>query len=426
MLAVHLLIWFILRADNNLVILKCSPKTLSEVGYFMSRIAFVLGTRPEIIKLAPVIKHVGQDGSVIHTGQHYDPVLSEVQFFQLGISAPDVVLNGVGGNDRATQVARGIEILAKEFRLRRPKVVVVQGDTNAVTAAAQAANYEGIPVVHVEAGLRSYDRDMPEELNRLVAGVVADVHCAPTSHSVNNLLREGVSQNRIALTGNTVVEATMSAMDPNYSGLPDLPINVEENAFILSTIHRPENTDSHARLLRILTELRDLPLPVVFAMHPRTAAAVQRFSLEKELAGLHVVEGLGHVDFLQLAKASSMLVSDSGGLQEEATVIQKPIVVVRKSTERPESIAAGWALLCAPDMKINIAARLLLERHAQDYKSGRTRRHVYGDGLASKRISLILEAIADGLSAEDAITESERQVAPTDWLLNEGKSVKWK
>ncbi|MFJ4223536.1 non-hydrolyzing UDP-N-acetylglucosamine 2-epimerase [Microbacterium sp. NPDC089695] len=367
-----------------------------------SDIAIIMGTRPEMIKLAHIVRLLGDRARLIHTGQHFDDELSGQVQKHLGLPGPDVVLEGVGGHDRSTQIATCMQALAEEFRRDRPKAVIVQGDTNSVSAGAQAANYAGIPVIHVEAGLRSHDRGMPEEINRLVAGVIADVHCAATPYNVDNLRAEGVAPERIALTGNTIVEATAASLElaDSLGGDPSTRSH-DGGDFVLATIHRPENTDTAEALDRVLRGLAAIPLPVRFVAHPRTRAAMRRFGLEHHTERLTVVDSVAHHEFLRLARSARLLVSDSGGLQEECTVLRTPLLVVRRSTERPESIDAGFARLVTPDMSIADAAEIAL-RPRDDAEELRAP-SPYGDGLASHRIAAIAVSIADGASPEDAV-----------------------
>jgi UDP-N-acetylglucosamine 2-epimerase (non-hydrolysing) len=359
----------------------------------VGRIAVVLGTRPEIIKLAGVIRELGDRARVIHTGQHYDDSMSGQFFRQLGLPAPDRVLAGIGGADRGTQIATAIGALTEEFQRSRPSAVIVQGDTNAVSAGAQAANYLGIPVVHVEAGLRSGDRGMPEELNRLVVGALADVHCAPTETSRANLLREGVPATRVEVTGNTVVEATLAsiaaAADPAVA-VEGVPVG----EFVLATIHRPENTDTEPALRRVLEGLAALGLPVVLPLHPRTAAAVERHGLRSLLDGMTVLEPVGHASFIWLALRATLIVADSGGVQEECTVLKRPLVVVRRSTERPEAVDAGFAVLVRPGDGLATAALALLAEVRQRPLASVP--SPYGDGGASRRIADLAVRVASG------------------------------
>ncbi|OII37418.1 UDP-N-acetylglucosamine 2-epimerase [Curtobacterium sp. MMLR14_010] len=367
--------------------------------------AVVLGTRPEIIKLAGVIQELGPRARVIHTGQHYDDSMSGQFFRQLGLAAPHCVLTGIGGFDRGSQIATAIAALTEEFQRSRPSVVIVQGDTNAVSAGAQAANYLGIPVVHVEAGLRSGDRAMPEELNRLVVGALADVHCAPTNTSRDNLLREGVSPERVIVTGNTVVEATLASIEAARTDPAAAIEDVPDQPFVLATIHRPENTDSEPALRRVLEGLSSIGLPVVLPLHPRTAAAVDRHGLGALLDGLVVLPPVGHASFIWLATRAALVVADSGGVQEECTVLKRPLVVVRRSTERPEAVDAGFARLVRPADDLAAAARGLLED---------TRRHPlaevpspYGDGTASRRIAEVALALMRQTATNRPIRQGE-------------------
>lgn len=354
------------------------------------KIAVVLGTRPEIIKLAPLISELGPDAYVIHTGQHYDEELSGQLFAQLGIGQPDVVLTGIGGKSRWSQIASAIEALAEEFVVSQPDVVVVQGDTNTVSAGAQAANYVGIPVVHVEAGLRSDDRRMPEEINRIVTGVLADIHCAATSHNADRLYAEGVPAEKVAVTGNTIIEATLRSLEAPVEKIDGLPAE----GYVLTTVHRPENTDTVEALTRVLSELNEIPLDVVFVAHPRTRAAIERFGLEHLTERMHIVRSLTHTQFLHLAQRARVLVSDSGGIQEEATVLRKPLVVPRRSTERPEAVEAGFSCLVRPEESISRAVEQMLG-NADLLERIATAPSPYGDGTASAQIARLCRELAD-------------------------------
>lgn len=344
-------------------------------------IAVVLGTRPEIIKLAPVIHELGERAWVIHTGQHYDPNLTDTFYTGAGLTPPETVLNGVGGRTRTEQIAAILGQLDSLFTTRRPAAVIVQGDTNSTNAGAQAASYHRVPLVHVEAGLRSHDRAMPEELNRLLVGVLADLHCAATEHNVRNLRDVGVSAERIRLTGNTIVQAVETVLG-SADGPP--PQDAAER-FVLATIHRPENTDDPARLQTVLSELAAIELPVLIPLHPRTRALLARHRLEHLLESVIVLDPLSHADFLTAAANAALLISDSGGVQEECTVLKKPLIVVRSSTERPESIDAGFAHLVPPGPAIHTLAADLLADADLPHRLRRTP-SPYGDRYAAARI----------------------------------------
>jgi UDP-N-acetylglucosamine 2-epimerase (non-hydrolysing) len=376
-------------------------------------IAVVVGTRPEIIKLAPVIHQLGDRARIIHTGQHYDTELAGQAFDQFALPAPDLILHDVGGETRSTQIASMLTQLAAEFETNRPRVVLVQGDTNTVSAAAQAAQYAGIPVVHVEAGLRSHDRAMPEEINRIVTGVLADVHCAATPANAANLIAEGINPARIAVTGNTIVEATRASLNRHHLDLRDVfPDAVIPHQFVVATIHRPENTDTDTALRRVLTGLGNVTAPVVLLTHPRTRAAITRFGLDDLLNPLISHPSPNHSTFLALAQQASLLISDSGGVQEECTVLGVPLLVVRRSTERPESIDAGFARLIEPGMDIAEHANRALNDEAIRARLAR-RPSPFGDGRAGERIvgiALRLAAGATATSAAKAATNPDVQL----------------
>ena len=352
-------------------------------------VAVVLGTRPELIKLSPLIRRLGDAAHLIHTGQHYDHQLSPAFLDELGLPAPSLQL-GVGAMTRGVQVGTVVTALDHTFREHRPRAVVVQGDTNAVLAGSIAANASEVPLVHVEAGLRSHDRRMPEEHNRVVADHLADMCLAPTELNVANLASEGIPGDRVALTGNTVVEAVESLL-PDARGIGRVVAahDLEPDRFVLATLHRPENVDDHETLARILGELAAVDAPVLLPMHPRTARRVADAGLSERLGGVRVIDPLGHREFLALMSASAVVVSDSGGVQEEVTIVKRPAVIVRRSTERPEALG-DFTELVRPGPDVGGAVRRLLG----DVDATRARLasipSPYGDGDASRRS---LEAI---------------------------------
>ncbi|MFC8599428.1 non-hydrolyzing UDP-N-acetylglucosamine 2-epimerase [Isoptericola sp. NPDC057191] len=364
--------------------------------------AVVLGTRPEIVKLAPVIHGLGDRARVIHTGQQEDGALTGTLLDQLAIGAPDDVLAGGAAEDRGARIATGIAELTRLFADQRPSVVVVQGDADAAVSGAQAASCAGIPVVHVEAGLRSYDRDMPEELNRRVTDVLADVHCAATEHNATTLRGEGVNPTSVVVTGNTVVEAVHRSLDHTSCTVEQVAadLGLDDHLlarYALATIHRPENTDSPHALRRVMEGLAGIDAPVVLVLHPRTREALEQFGLLHLLDAVTAVPPVGHEEFLQLAAHATLLVSDSGGIQEECTLIGRPLLVVRRSTDRPESIAAGFARLVPPHEDLALVANDLLASGIDDARLGAAP-SPYGDGHAAERICHIVRGLADGRS----------------------------
>ena len=299
-------------------------------------VTVVLGTRPEIIKLARIVEMLGDDVHVVHTGQHFDANLSETFFTEFGMRPPDTSI-GVGGQTRGEQIGNGTAALDELFSSLHPSVVVVQGDTNAVLAGALAANANDVPLAHVEAGLRSFDRRMPEEHNRVVADHLSDLCLAPTPLNVANLADEGIAGNRVLLTGNPVVEAVERLMpdsDERRAILDSFDVRPDE--FVLATFHRPENVDDPGTLEIILRALGGLELPVLLPLHPRTQQRIIDFSLEVPARGIRIVDPIGYRTFIGLGAQARLVVSDSGGVQEEVSVYKRPAVIVRRSTERQE------------------------------------------------------------------------------------------
>jgi UDP-N-acetylglucosamine 2-epimerase (non-hydrolysing) len=362
----------------------------NQFGFEPASVAVVLGTRPEIVKLAHVIKLLGDGAYVIHTGQHYDSNLSADFFAELALPEPAVFL-GVGGASRAAQIGEAIRLLDDHFASRVPRALVVQGDTNSVVAGAVAANARQVFLCHIEAGLRSHDRGMPEEHNRVIADQLSDLCCAPTSIAVDNLSKEGVDPSRVVLTGNTIVEAVQSLLPaPEERKAIVGSHRLEPGGFVLATFHRPENVDDGPTLRTILEELVGLPVPVLLPLHPRSVASAQRHELAPLLGSLQVVEPLGYRQFLALEAEAALIVSDSGGIAEEVSVLKRPLVVVRRSTERPE-VMGTFASRVPAGPRIGVEARRMLNEGWEHLQRLPT---PYGDGTASLRS---VQAIADRL-----------------------------
>jgi UDP-N-acetylglucosamine 2-epimerase (non-hydrolysing) len=357
----------------------------SDYGFPSKSVAIVLGTRPEIVKLSQIIKLLGDAAYIVHTGQHYDVNLSEIFFAELGLPHPDVFLQ-VGGISRGQQIGMAVTAIDELFATRNPLAVVVQGDTNSVAAGALAANAQGVLLCHIEAGLRSHDWGMPEEHNRVITDHLSGLCCAPTQVAVDNLAAEGISGDRVTLTGNTVVEAVTSIMPAERKEVL-ARYQVEAGRYILSTFHRPENVDDPEVYATILSELAALPLPVVLPLHPRSVARAEAFGLGSSLAHLRVVDPIGYPDFLALEAESALMISDSGGIAEEASVVKRPLIVVRNSTERPE-VMGTFAVRVQVGPAIGNEARRML---ADGWKHLESLPSPYGDGSASHRS---LEALA--------------------------------
>ncbi|MFF3642364.1 non-hydrolyzing UDP-N-acetylglucosamine 2-epimerase [Streptomyces sp. NPDC002564] len=369
-------------------------------------VAVVLGTRPELVKLAPLVRLLGDAARLIHTGQHYDDSLSGRFLAELGLPEP-ILLDGVGGQARAVQISVALARLDTEFAARPPRAVVVQGDTNAALSGALAANARDIPLVHIEAGLRSHDRAMPEEHNRVLIDQLADVLCAATEDNRAHLVAESIPDGRIAVTGNTVVAAVADALPGPAERAALLAAHgLTPDAYVLATVHRPENTDDPAALRAVLTELAALAgrLPVLVPLHPRTRARAEAAGLGHLLTPLTALPPLGHGEFLALARHAALLVSDSGGVQEEVTVLGRPLVVVRRSTERPEAMAAGFAELVAPGPEIGRAARRRLAEGRDGLRRLAATPSPFGDARAAQRIVALLTDLVAGAGHADRLS----------------------
>lgn len=314
------------------------------------RIAIVVGTRPEIIKMAEIARLLGDRALVVHTGQHWDHAMSGSFMTGLGVREPEVSL-GIGGNTRGVQIGSTVAELDGVLDRLRPAAVMVQGDTNTALGAALAANARELPLAHVEAGLRSFDRRMPEEHNRVLIDHLADLCLAPTDLNRDQLLSEGIDLARVVVTGNTVVAAVSHAMATGADAAVErlLALGLRAGAYVVATIHRPENTDIAERLAAVVHALAALAadVPVLLPLHPRTRMRLEEAGLSSALGSVTVIEPLGYEEFVGLCAGAALTVSDSGGVQEEASVWKRPVVVVRRSTERPE-VQGTFAHLTEP------------------------------------------------------------------------------
>ncbi|MEA3502908.1 MAG: UDP-N-acetylglucosamine 2-epimerase (non-hydrolyzing) [Actinomycetota bacterium] len=361
-------------------------------------VAVVLGTRPEIIKLSEIVRLLGPAALLIHTGQHYDTNLSEIFFQQFGLPTPDIYL-GIGGSARGQQIGEAIQALDVVFADTSPVAVVAQGDTNTVLAAAVAANAREVPLVHVEAGLRSFDRSMPEEHNRVVTDHLSDLLLAPTTTAFGNLVAEAIPEHQINVTGNTVVESVRRLLPTGDEAGSILQSHgVEKNGYVLATMHRPENVDDPGTLEAILRQLAALPIPVIFPVHPRTAGQIASFRLADHQASLRLIDPIGYQEFLALGAGSAFLVSDSGGVQEEVSVYKRPLIVVRRSTERPE-VLGTFAELVPPGDDIEAVASVWLSDIAGVHKRIASFASPYGDGTASQQSVNAIKALVNGARA---------------------------
>lgn len=359
------------------------------------KIATILGTRPEIIKMAPIIDEISKrdiEQIVLHTGQHYDKEMSDNFFKDLEIPTPDYNIHvGSGSHGKQTGLMmKGIEEVLME---EKPDIVLVQGDTNAVLAGALVASKLHIAIGHVEAGLRSFDMTMPEEVNRRAADVTSTMYFIPTEQSALNLLAEGFSHKNLFITGNTVVDACFRHLEIaekrgfEEESLAELDIENMDNILTL-TMHRAENVDIRERVVNIIDALKELDqMNIIFPIHPRTKNTLEKFGLFDELNDLehvHIIKPLGYLDFLRLTSHSTLILTDSGGLQEEAITLNVPALTLRYNTERPETVTAGGNILVGSDKDaiLKNARKILSDEEFADKM--RNAPNPYGQGDSAK------------------------------------------
>lgn len=351
-------------------------------------ILHIVGARPNFMKAAPVLhslrKRSGMQQTLVHTGQHYDKNLSDVFFSELEIPAPDVNL-GVGSGTHARQTADIMSAFEPVLLDRRPDIVLVYGDVNSTVAAALVCSKLLVPIAHVEAGLRSFDRTMPEEVNRIVTDRLADVLFTPSEDGDGNLLHEGVAREKIYCVGNVMIDSLVrllpAAIRCPKNGIPD--------HFALVTLHRPSNVDDGETLKRILASLLKVneELHVVFPVHPRTRARIAQFGINVD--NLHLLEPLPYIEFLALQRRAAVVITDSGGIQEETTYLQVPCLTVRNNTERPITVSMGTNTLVGQDSR-KLAGELVA---ILDGKAKVGTVPPLWDGHAGDRIADVLERL---------------------------------
>jgi len=309
------------------------------------RILHIAGARPNFMKIGPVMRALGERGAdqrLVHTGQHYDEALSKVFFEELGLPRPDVDL-GVGSASHAQQTAKIMGALEPVMASYRPELVVVVGDVNSTVAAALVASKLGIAVAHVEAGLRSFDWGMPEEINRVVTDRLSTLLFTTERSGNENLVREGVPEQRIHFVGNVMIDTLISHREKAAASDVHERLEVEKGDYVLTTLHRPSNVDEPQALALVLDALEELARerPVLFPVHPRTRARVTQFGLDVKLRNVRLLDPLGYLDFLALQDGAALVLTDSGGVQEETTVLGVPCLTLRPNTERPVTIELG-------------------------------------------------------------------------------------
>lgn len=354
------------------------------------RVLTVIGNRPQFIKAAAVSSRLRRRGEeiTVHTGQHYDSELSQVFFDELELPPPDHML-GVGGGTNTAQTARMLAALEPLLAESRPDAVLVYGDTNSTLAGALAAVQAGVPVAHVEAGMRSFDRAMPEEVNRVVTDHLSTLLLVPSQTAADNLARESVA-GRVELVGDVMVDVAQLLQPGARAHVETLaPYGVEPGGYLLATAHRAGNVDDPGRLAQLVELLLALPAPTVFPLHPRTRARLEAAGLLSALEDaphLRLAPPLGYLDFTALLCNAQAVVTDSGGVQKEAYLAAVPCVTMRPSTEWVETVDAGWNVLVDLDAGAALAA---LERTPPA-----ERPQLYGDGQAGERVVEALATLA--------------------------------
>lgn len=374
----------------------------------------IVGARPNFMKIAPIMEAVGEHNRVsgkpiknvlVHTGQHYDEKMSRLFFEELGIPRPDVDL-GVGSGSHAEQTAEVMKRFEKVCLSENPTHILVVGDVNSTIACALVAAKMGIKVIHVEAGLRSFDRTMPEEINRVLTDSISDYLFTTEKSAEENLAREGIGQEKIFFVGNVMIDTLLKHRDKamasslfECAGMRDSSDRVP--GYGVLTLHRPSNVDDPAALGEILGALIEISkeLPVIFPVHPRTRKKIEEFGLAKSFtelssglgsSGIHTTEPLGYLDFLALLSSAKMVLTDSGGIQEETTVLGVPCVTIRENTERPVTITHGTNVLAGTTKDgILKAARSSFERKSAQEKMAPP----LWDGDAAKRIVAVLAGL---------------------------------
>ncbi|MDH3204495.1 MAG: UDP-N-acetylglucosamine 2-epimerase (non-hydrolyzing) [Nitrosopumilus sp.] len=350
------------------------------------KIALILGTRPEIIKMAPVITELERKRIkyfIIHSGQHYSYNLDKIFFRQLSLPRPDYKLD-VGSTSSGEQTGLIISRVEKILKKDRPELVLVQGDTNTVLGGAIAAKKLGIPVGHIEAGLRSYDERMPEELNRKLTDHCSDFLFVPTIKSRDILLREGISKKKIFLTGNTIVDSVKWNINEinNSKKFKTMP-----KKYFLVSLHRQENVDNSKRFKNIVNGLKKIKkeymIPIIFPIHPRSKKMAKKYKID--FKGIDIIAPIDYLRFLHLEKNAFLILTDSGGVQEESCILKVPCVTLRDNTERPETIEVGSNIIAGDNPeKILLCVNKML-------KQKRNWVNPFGDGNAASKIIKIIQ-----------------------------------
>jgi UDP-N-acetylglucosamine 2-epimerase (non-hydrolysing) len=366
------------------------PRAIDEPRSIFVKVLSVVGARPQLVKLAPIAAAFAEtehEHVIVHTGQHYDADLSDVFFTGLGIPDPDVHL-GAGSGSHGVQTGAVLGAMDPVLEREQPDWVLVYGDTNSTLAGAVAAVKQHIRVAHLEAGLRSFNRRMPEEHNRVLTDHAADLLLCPTEEAMRHVATEGLAD-RSVLVGDVMVDVCMKVRDDVLAGTgvrPELPAGIDpDQPYLLATLHRAENTDDPERLAAMLDALASLPVPVALLAHPRLVSRTEKFGLKLTQGSLHSGRPLPYAGMVAAVLGSAGVVTDSGGLQKEAYLLGRPCTTLRPETEWPETLVDGWNHLVPEPQALSDFATLAT-RPAPQAERGAP----YGDGQAARRVVDVL------------------------------------
>jgi UDP-N-acetylglucosamine 2-epimerase (non-hydrolysing) len=354
----------------------------------------IVGARPNFIKIKPIIAKMNKNGffmpTLLHTGQHYDFDMSKIFFKDLSIPEPDIHLE-VGSGTHAEQTGKIIIEFEKFLLNRKPDLVIVVGDVNSTLACAIAASKLSIPIAHIEAGLRSFDRRMPEEINRVVTDSLSDYLFTPTTSASENLMKEGIDEQKIHLVGNVMIDTLTSSLDKVDKSKILEKLKIKQNDYGVLTLHRPENVDVSSKIQNIFAGIEKIQeeIQIVFPAHRRTQKRIEEHGFKTritDMRNLMLIEPMGYIDFIKLTKDSKFVLTDSGGIQEETTVLNIPCLTLRNNTERIETLIMGTNILTGTEPDRIIADCMNIMKG--NVKSGKIPE--MWDGKASERIDKIL------------------------------------
>ena len=378
------------------------------------KVMVVVGARPNFMKAAPIIERMKRfsdflDPILVHTGQHYDRRLSQLFFDELKMPKPELHL-GVGSGTHAEQTAKIMMEFEKVVLENTPHLVVVVGDVNSTLACALVAAKCKILIAHIEAGLRSFDMGMPEEINRIMTDRITDFHFTTESSACQNLINEGADENAIFFVGNVMIESLLNHIKIAQSRGITNQLGLEMKNYALLTLHRPENVDDSRTLKNILGAVNNVAekVPVIFPCHPRTRLSIDKYKLSSYFGetGIRLVDPVGYLDFLKLESEAALVLTDSGGIQEETTVLNIPCLTLRKSTERPVTLTEGTNILVgAYPEKIVAAAENILNGNVKTGKFPK-----YWDGRVAERIVDVFMNVRKSLFEPDSIKEGTDKI----------------